>query len=59
MVAKIVNVTESGKHTGDVSCLFASAEHVFSGGADGLIKVSQIITMCAEKYLDQVVMRIE
>lgn len=49
MVATIVNVAESGKHSGDVSCLFASEEHVFSGGADGLIKVSQIISICAKK----------
>lgn len=49
MVAKVVKVTESGKHTGDASCLAASEEHVFSGGADGLIKVSLKIAMCAKR----------
>lgn len=41
MVAKIVKVTENGKHTGEVSCLATDEEHVFSGGADALIKVSK------------------
>lgn len=48
MVAKIVKSVDSGRHAGEVSCLFASEEHVFSGGADGLIKVSQTISICAK-----------
>lgn len=53
MVAKIVQVTASGKHTGEASCLFASEEHVFSGGADGLIKVSEkkkIFDLCQKQF---------
>lgn len=46
MVAKIVKSTESAKHKGDVSALFADGEHVFSGGADGLIKVSTTTSIC-------------
>lgn len=39
MVATVEKTTESAKHNGEVSCLFAEEEHVFSGGADGVIKV--------------------
>lgn len=49
MVAKIEKSVDSGKHTGEVSCLFGSEEHVFSGGADGLIKVSETISISAKK----------
>lgn len=31
--------TESDKHTSDATCILFYAHHVFSGGADGKIKV--------------------
>lgn len=33
------NSAESDKHTSDATCLLFHADHVFSGGADGKIKV--------------------
>lgn len=39
MVAKIEKVTESGTHTGDVTVLLPDKSFIYSGGADGLIKV--------------------
>lgn len=33
---------ESDKHTSDATCILFHANHVFSGGADGKIKVNKI-----------------
>lgn len=48
MVAAVEKTTESAKHNGEVSCLFAEEEHVFSGGADGVIKVRYFAIQIAE-----------
>lgn len=51
MAGKVVSFsTPEEKHTSDVTCLLFYADHVFSGGADGKIKVILIYIYSCEDF---------
>lgn len=41
-MGKIDATSEAGKHTGEVNALVYDHDHVYSGGADGVINVSNL-----------------
>lgn len=43
-MGKIDATSEAGKHTGEINTLVYDYDHVYSGGADGVINVSNLKT---------------